>query len=109
MQKQTPDVYVKITEKLFAEGKRQPFGIYDVMDATLEYAKNGIKKYLAFIHTPEGLQYAGYFDNKDRIEFLCHRYNELHKKDNLYADYINITGELNDTFAFVGLDDEISQ
>ena len=58
------------------------------------------KFFVALIRTDKGLRYGGLFTDRELIEGLCEKYNKDHEQEGYFADFINVTGEINDTFAF---------
>lgn len=57
--------------------------------------------YLVFIHKGnEKMQYGGYFSTRKKAEEVCEKYNSIHTYDNdsSYADFINVTDEVDDTY-----------
>lgn len=57
--------------------------------------------YLVFVHYGnEKMKYGGYFSTREKAEEVCRKYNSIntYSKDSSYADFINVTDEVNDTY-----------
>lgn len=55
--------------------------------------------YLVFIHLPnERMQYGGYFSTKEKAEAVCKGYNQRERDDGSFAEYINVTDEVDDDY-----------
>jgi len=59
--------------------------------------------YILFIHTENGLLYGGIFSKKEKVEAVKNRWNNENEDDSCFADYINVTDEIDNEF-ILGVD-----
>lgn len=54
--------------------------------------------YILFIHTENGLLYGGIFSTKEKVEAVKSQWNNENEDDSYFADYIDVTDEMDDEF-----------
>lgn len=54
--------------------------------------------YIVFIHTKNGLLYGGIFSTQENAKTVCERWNKENENEDAFADYINVTEEMDNDF-----------
>lgn len=54
--------------------------------------------YIVFIHHKNGLLYGGIFSTAENAKRICEKWNKENANEDAFADYINVTEEMDDAF-----------